>query len=93
MLSGSSGAGAEIKVVNSPPDVSKAMCKVSPQTGVAAQTDFVITCHGAEDEQLPLFYGFEYNCNDKWALLTTSTSGNLTLVFLIKSFKFLKILP
>ena len=77
------GAAAEIVDVNNPPNVSNASCEVSPQIGVAGSTDFVINCDGAEDEQKPLFYGFEYKCkNDIWAPLTISTSGK-NLLFLL----------
>nr|XP_047143727.1 uncharacterized protein LOC100197078 [Hydra vulgaris] len=78
-LSGVSGAGAEIVYVNKPPDVSQATCKVFPDTGVAVQTDFVIVCTGVTDDQMPLSYAYQYNCNDTWSMISTArTISNLT---------------
>ncbi|XP_065658340.1 uncharacterized protein LOC100206152 isoform X5 [Hydra vulgaris] len=79
ILFGASGAAAEIKDVNSPPDVSKATCSVYPNNGSVAKSDFVLYCEGVEDEHYPLSYGFQYNCNDSWAFLTTATTvSNVT---------------
>lgn len=49
-------------VINTPP--SGGTCKVDKPEGKAWETNFVFTCTGWHDEDLPLTYKFRYNSSD-----------------------------